>query len=44
MKENFVKPLMEVVTFNAEDIIQTSGCQGDCGLVCVNKCTTGDNH
>ena len=42
MKENFVKPVMEVVTFEAEDIIQTSGCTKDgCLLNCKNKDIVG---
>lgn len=38
MKEKFAKPEIEIVTFEAEDIIQTSGCTKDgCLLNCTNK-------
>lgn len=36
------KPAFEVVAFDAEDVIVTSGCSmdcpDDCGWVCDNKC------
>lgn len=38
MKERFLKPEMEVITFSGEDIITTSGCSGDCGAICTNYC------
>ena len=35
MKERFVKQTLEVVTFDAEDVIVTSGCSlVDCDDVC----------
>lgn len=44
MKEKFLKPEMEVITFNGEDIITTSGCGKDCptncGMICANDCIT----
>ena len=37
MKERFAKPTLEVVTFDAEDVIVTSGCSlVDCNDVCYN--------
>ena len=35
MKREFKKPTLEVVEFNAEDVIQTSGCTSD---GCSNFC------
>ena len=44
MKERFLKPEMEVITFHGEDIITTSGCGKDCptncGMICTNDCKT----
>lgn len=44
MKEIFLKPEMEVITFHEEDIITTSGCGKDCprncGMICTNDCQT----
>ena len=42
MKEKFLKPVMEVVTFSAEDVIQTSGCVGDCSWQCLNDVCTSN--
>ena len=39
VKKNFIKPNMEVIKFDAEDIIRTSG-ETPCEMVCVNKCLT----
>ena len=36
VREKFDKPEMEMVTFDAEDIIMTSGCTQDCGWNCTN--------
>ncbi len=39
MKEKFTKPTLEVIPFDAEDIIVTSGgCKGDCIRVCPTNC------
>lgn len=39
MKEMFEKPVMEMIEFDAEDIIITSGCNDDaCDFVCTNHC------
>lgn len=39
MKARMEKPQMEMVMFEAEDIITSSGgCSGDCIKVCTNDC------
>ena len=39
MKKKFERPEMEVIRFEAEDVIMTSGgCSPDCGLVCSTEC------
>lgn len=38
MKVKFEKPVLEIVRFDTEDIIQTSGCRGDCVKVCEWHC------
>ena len=39
MKKTFNKPEMELITFEAEDIITTSGtCSPVCDTVCSEKC------
>ena len=38
VKEKFEKPVLEIVRFDTEDIIQTSGCRGDCVKVCEWHC------
>lgn len=40
MKKEFKKPSLEVITFQSEDIITTSGgtCLGDCPSVCSPYC------
>ena len=38
--EKFEKPVMEKITFEAEDIIVTSGCSGDCRRICSTDCIT----
>ena len=38
MKVKFEKPVLEIVRFDTEDIIQTSGCRGDCVKVCERHC------
>lgn len=39
MKARMEKPQMEMVEFEAEDIITSSGgCSGDCIKVCTNEC------
>lgn len=42
MKEMFEKPVMEMIEFDSEDIIITSGgCLDDeCDFVCTNHCRT----
>ncbi len=42
MKARMEKPQMEMVEFEAEDIITSSGggCSGDCIKVCTNECQT----
>lgn len=39
-KKKFEKPEMEKVTFEAEDVIVTSGggCSGQCQSVCIPNC------
>ncbi len=42
MKESFKKPKMQMISFEAEDIIITSGgCTSDCDPVCENHCKSG---
>lgn len=46
MKKEFKKPSLEVITFQSEDIITTSGgtctgdvvCSSDCRSVCKGNC------
>ncbi len=38
MKESFVKPEMEVIPFDGEDVIVTSACAGYCGFDCNPFC------
>lgn len=39
MKKKFERPEMEVIRFEAEDVIMTSGgCSSECGLVCSIEC------
>ncbi len=44
MKEEYSKPVMELIDFSAEDIITTSSacvgrdCPTNCGMICTNKC------
>jgi hypothetical protein len=41
VREKFEKPEMEMVTFDAEDVIVTSStcpCEGYCVLECTGKC------
>lgn len=39
MKKKFERPEMEVIRFEAEDVIMTSGgCSPDCGVVCSTDC------
>ena len=39
MKKKFERPEMEVIRFEAEDVIMTSGgCSSDCGFVCETDC------
>ncbi len=42
MKEMFEKPVMDLILFDSEDIIITSGCPSDdeCDFVCTNHCRT----
>lgn len=40
MKARLEKPEMEMVMFEAEDIITTSACYPVCETVCVNNCIT----
>lgn len=42
MKARMDKPQMEMVMFEAEDIITSSGggCSGDCIDVCRDECST----
>ncbi len=44
MKERFAKPTLEVVTFDAEDVIVTSGCSGNCLVVCAGICHDVCDH
>lgn len=37
-KEKFETPHMEIVTFDAEDVISTSSCPNRCSLVCDFNC------
>ncbi len=39
VREKFEKPEMEMVTFDAEDIIVTSTCSGYCLWECKPNCT-----
>lgn len=39
MKKKFERPEMEVIRFEAEDVIVTSGgCSPDCGVICGIDC------
>lgn len=38
MKEMFEKPVMEMIEFDSEDVIATSGCAGYCGFDCNPYC------
>ena len=40
MRESFEKPEMQMLSFDAEDIITTS-CSSDCDPVCENHCKSG---
>ena len=44
MKERFAKPTLEVVMFDAEDVIVTSGCSGNCLDVCTGYCRDVCGH
>lgn len=37
-KEKFETPHMEIVTFDAEDVISTSSCPTKCTIVCDTHC------
>ena len=37
-KEKFEIPHMEIVTFDAEDVISTSSCPMNCDVVCSTNC------
>ncbi len=42
VKKSFEKPIFEVISFDAEDIIRTSGgCPKNCAVICMfdNKST-----
>ncbi len=40
MKARMEKPQMEMVMFEAEDVIATSGCSRDCLDVCRGECSS----
>lgn len=45
MKDKFEKPRLEIIKFDTDDVIQTSGCHGFCKDVCAPDCIIiGDHH
>ena len=40
--EKYLKAEMEVVTFEAEDVIATSGCASDCSADCKTESFDGE--